>query len=132
MPYLKLKETTGSLPTSEYELFENDTVIGKIQIRHKASHGVGIPESMVSHIYYEISPEYRLKGYGTQILALGLLEARNLGLKELFITCREDNVGSRKIIEANGGVFVGDEVIDAEGVKMLRYRISLGDTRTSL
>ena len=127
MIYLKHKETTGKLPTSEYELFDNEVPVGKIQLRHKPSHGVGIPKNMASHIYYEIFSEYRLRGYGKQVLALGLKEAAKIGLKEIFITCMENNAGSKKIIEANGGAFVEDAMIPEEGKKMLKYRIVPGD-----
>jgi predicted acetyltransferase len=131
MIYLKHKETSGKLPTSEYELFDSDMVVGKIQIRHKPSHGVGIPENMASHIYYEILPEYRSKGYGKQVLALGLEEAKKIGLSEVSITCMENNIGSKKIIEANGGVFVEDVMIPEEGKKMFRYQILLSDPQAS-
>ncbi|HMP67583.1 MAG TPA: GNAT family N-acetyltransferase [Candidatus Paceibacterota bacterium] len=131
MIYLKHKETLGILPTSEYELFDDKICVGKIQIRHKPSHGVGIPESMASHIYYEILPEYRSKGYGKRILALGLEEAKRIGLKEVSITCMEDNIGSKKIIEANGAIFVEDAIIPKESKKMLKYRIMLSDPYTS-
>ncbi len=131
MIYLKHKETSGRLPTSEYELFDENINVGKIQIRHKPSHGVGIPESMASHVYYEILSEYRSKGYGKQILALGLEEAKKIGLAEISITCMEDNIGSKKIIEANEGVFVEDAMIPEEGKKMLKYRILLGDPQAS-
>jgi len=56
MIYLKHKQTSGMLPTSEYELFDDEIHVGKIQLRHKSSHGAGFPESMESHIYYEILP----------------------------------------------------------------------------
>ena len=124
MIYLKHKETSGCLSTSEYDLFDNNTPVGKIQIRHKPSCSVGIPENMASHMYYEILPQYRLKGYGKKILSLGIEEAKKIGLREVLITCMEDNVGSKKIIEANGGVFVRDFVIPEQG-KMLKYQIVL-------
>jgi predicted acetyltransferase len=127
MIYLKHKETSGRLPTSEYKLFDDGKLVGKIQVRHKPSHGVGIPENMASHIYYEILPEYRSKGYGKQVLALGLVEARKIGLNEVSVTCMEDNIGSKKIIEANRGVYIEDSMIPEEGKKMLKYRIVLSD-----
>lgn len=130
MIYLKHKETLGRLPTSEYELLDGDVVVGKIQIRHNPSHGVGIPENMASHIYYEILPEHRSKGYGKQILTLSLAEAKKIGLKEISITCMEDNIGSKKIIEANGGVLVENAMIPEEGKKMLKYQILLSDPQT--
>lgn len=125
MIYLKHKETSGRLPTSEYELFDDEKLVGKIQIRHKPSHGVGIPEHMASHVYYEILPEYRSKGYGKQILTLGLEEAKKIGLKEISITCMEDNIGSKKIIEDNGGVFIEWAMIHGEDKKMFKYQIRL-------
>jgi len=124
-PQLILKETLGRLPTSEYELVDNGNVVGKIQVRHKPSHGVGIPESMASHIYYEIIPEHRSKGYGKKILTLGLERAKEIGLKEVSITCMEDNLASKNIIETNGGIFVDEAMIPDEGKKMLKYKISL-------
>lgn len=117
MIYLKHKETSGRLPTSEHELFDNEKLVGKIQIRHQPSHGVGVPESMASHIYYEILPEYRSRGYGKQILALGLEEAKKIGLKEVLITCMENNTSSKKIIETNGAIFIEDAMIPEEGKK---------------
>ncbi len=131
MIYLKHKETSGRLPTSEYELFDDEKLVGKIQIRHKPSYGAGIPESMASHIYYEILPEYRSKGYGKQILTLGLEEAKKIGLKEVTITCMDDNIGSKKIIEANGAVFIEEAMIPEDAKKMLKYRILFNDPQTS-
>ena len=131
MIYLRLKETSGRLPTSEYELFDDEILIGKIQVRHKSSHGIGIPENMASHIYYEISPEYRSKGYGKKILPLGLEKAKEIGLEEIFITCMEDNLGSKKIIESNGAIFVENVMIPEEGKKMLKYKILLSDPHPS-
>lgn len=94
MVYLKHKETSGRLPTSSYELFDNNTVVGTIQIRHQVSCGSGVPQNMASHIYYEIFSEHRSKGYGTQILKLGLKEAKDIGLNEVFVTYMKDNAGS--------------------------------------
>jgi predicted acetyltransferase len=127
MIYLKHKATSGKLPTSEYELFDNENLVGKIQIRQTPSHGISIPESMASHIYYEIIPEYRSMGYGKQILTLGLEEAKKNNLKEVFVSCMEDNIGSKKVIEANGGVFVEDAMIPEEGRKMLKYHILISN-----
>jgi predicted acetyltransferase len=55
------------------------------------------------HIGYEIRPSKRRQGYGTAMLRLGLDEARAHGLDRVLLTCNEDNAGSRKVIERNGG-----------------------------
>ena len=43
-------------------------------------------------------------GYGTKTLEFALLEAKKFGIHNVLITCDDDNVGSAKIIEKNGGV----------------------------
>lgn len=125
MPRLVLDKKEGILPTSEYDLFDGETIVGKIQIRHRPSNGKDIPEEMKNHIYYEIFPEYQGKGYGNKILELGLEEAKKIGLHEVYITCMEDNIPSKKIIENNGGEFVKELLIPSRGKKMLKYKIDL-------
>ena len=44
-------------------------------------------------------------GYGKEILKLGLEQYKNIIEDDnILITCDDDNIGSSKIIEANGGV----------------------------
>ena len=102
MPHLRFKSLTGPLPTSTFDLMEANMVIGCIQIRHQPSHSIDVPANMESHIFYEIDPAYRGKGFGRKILELGPQEAKKLGLNEVMVTCDEDNLPSKKIIEANG------------------------------
>jgi predicted acetyltransferase len=52
-----------------------------------------------------VVPESRRQGYATAILRQSLRIARQkLGLKRVLVTCDDDNVGSIKTIEKNGGV----------------------------
>lgn len=113
----------GELPTSRFDFMEDETKIGFIQIRHRPSHSKEVPANMASHIYYEIEPAFRGKGYGKKLLELGLREAKKIGLKEIAITCMEDNLASKKVIESNGGVMVDEAVIPTTGKKMLKYLI---------
>ena len=115
----------GKSSTNEYKLVEDGKQIGMIQVRRNASASVGFPPVLASHIYYEIDPEYRGKGHGKKILALGLNEAKNLGLEELVITCLENNIASQKIIESNGGILEASVFIPQKNEKVLKYRISL-------
>ncbi|MBD3331077.1 GNAT family N-acetyltransferase [Candidatus Peregrinibacteria bacterium] len=77
----------------------------------------------VIHIGYYIRPSARQKGYGTKILELGLIKAKELGLQEVLLTCYESNIASKKIIEKNKGKFQ-DKVYD-EGESKLKYWIKL-------
>lgn len=121
---LVLKNTIGPLPTYEFELVDEERCVGRLQLRHSPSKSSSFPEGFESHIYYEIDPEYRGKGYGKEILKLGLVEARSRGLSEVILTCTEENVASCKIIEFNGGKLL-DSKHSLDGKLVRKYRIIL-------
>ncbi|MDZ5710943.1 GNAT family N-acetyltransferase [Jeotgalibacillus haloalkalitolerans] len=96
-----------------------EKVLGAVHIRHE------LTETLFQrggHIGYGIRPDERKKGYATEILKLSLREARELGINDVLITCDDDNPGSYKTIESNGGV---RDPQDAEenGVLVRRYWI---------
>jgi predicted acetyltransferase len=75
---------------------------------------------------YWIRPSRRRQGYGKLILRLALERFRQLGNRSILITCNSDNMPSRKIIEANGGIFeseISDE-LSPTGIRR-RYWIHL-------
>jgi predicted acetyltransferase len=67
------------------------------------------------HIGYDVAPMARRHGHATRMLALALPIARELGIDQALLTCDVDNIASRKIIEANGGV------LDNEATGRLRF-----------
>ena len=73
---------------------------------------------MAGHIGYKIRPSERRKGYGKLICRLAIGEARKLGIGDILITCDDDNIGSRKIIEANGGQL--QDIIDNNRAALTR------------
>lgn len=121
---LVLKEISGELPTSHFELIKEGRKIGYLQLRHRPSHSNEFPEDFANHIYYEIEEEERGKGYGKELLRFGLEKAKEMEFKEVTVTCYEENVSSRKIIEANRGSLIG-EGEDTGGNPILKYRILL-------
>lgn len=92
----------GYVPATTYWLIVDNEFIGSVNIRHILSENLS---KVGGHIGYDIRPSRRKKGYGRKILKLALSKARELGLKKILITCDETNIASKKIIEANGGVF---------------------------
>jgi len=88
-------------------VLDHKTVVGESRLRHSLT---SMSEIEGGHIGYAIRPSQRLNGYGTQILKLTLIEAARLGLQKVLITCDADNIGSQKIIQANGGVFDGENI----------------------
>lgn len=73
------------------------------------------------HIGYGIRPSARRQGYGTALLGLMLQLARQRGYDRVMVTCDADNVGSRKIIEANGGQPAGQAISTRTGKLVLRF-----------
>ena len=112
----------GRVPASEFWLIDDNEIIGRLSLRHELNEYL---LKMGGHIGYEIWPSKRRQGYGTEILRLGLEKARELGLVRVLVTCDEDNIGSKKIIEQNGGMFENAIEIDGDPVKKLRYWIDI-------
>jgi predicted acetyltransferase len=86
-----------------------------------------LPAYCLGHIGYSVVPWKRRCGYGTQALQLLLPYARQEGLPYVELTTDADNVASRKVIEANGGVLTERFHKPAAygGTESLRFRIRL-------
>lgn len=110
------------VPATEYWLIDGDEYIGRLSLRHELNATL---LSWGGHIGYAIRPSKRRRGYGKQILRLGLVKAREHGLSRVLVTCDEDNTGSKKIIEHNGGIL--ENVAEIEGLpkRKLRYWIEI-------
>lgn len=94
----------GLVAMTTYWLFRGDAPVGMSKLRHKLTDSL---RRIGGHVGYCVRPSERGNGYGNAVLALTLLAAKTLGLKELLITCRADNTASRRVAERNGGEFDG-------------------------
>ena len=112
----------GRVPGSDFWLIDDNEFIGRLSLRHELNEFL---LKMGGHIGYEIRPSKRRQGYGTEILRLGLEKAKELGLQRVLVTCDEDNIGSKKIIEYNGGQFENAIEIEGDTVRKLRYWITI-------
>src|SRR3989344_3179647 len=92
----------GYVPHTVFWLVDGEKFIGWLNIRHRLNEHL---REVGGHIGYAIRPSERGKGYGNKILELALTKARELGIKDVRITCNADNIRSAKVIEKNGGVF---------------------------
>jgi len=96
-------------------------VLGMFNFRHELNDFL---EKIGGHIGYCVRPSERRKGYAKEMLFLGLEKCREYGLKSVLITCTDSNIGSRKTIEACGGVFEGHTHID-DDEDARRYWVNL-------
>lgn len=76
--------------------------LGRLAIRHQLTPRL---LDFGGHIGYDVRPSARRRGHATAMLAEARPVAAQLGINPALVTCDDDNTGSRKVIEANGGVF---------------------------
>lgn len=57
------------------------------------------------HVGYSMRPSARRQGHATTALTEVLELAGQMGLGRVLVTCEEDNVGSRAVVERVGGVY---------------------------
>ena len=90
------------VPTTFLFAFDEGRVVGRTSIRHHLNERL---LRMHGHIGYVVVPEFRRRGYATAILRQSLEIAHgHLGIGRVLVTCDDDNVGSIRTIERNGGV----------------------------
>jgi len=104
------------VPVTELWYVDGPCYIGTVMIRHQLTPAL---RRDGGNIGYHVVPGQRRRGHATAMLAAAFPWCRELGLTKVLVTTAIDNVGSRRVIEANGGVLESD----ADGV--LRYWIDL-------
>jgi predicted acetyltransferase len=112
----------GKVPSTQFFLIDGaGRILGAIAFRHTLNaklleHG--------GHIGYGVRPCERRKGYGGLMLSLLLEKVQARGCDRVLLTCDDDNAGSCRIIEKNGGIL--EKKIVFEGKPSRRYWIDLG------
>lgn len=91
----------GWVPQSTLWWIDGEDYVGRVAIRHRLTEPL---LQFGGHIGYDVRSSRRRQGHATAMLAAALPFARDLGIERALVTCDHDNIGSRKVIEANGGV----------------------------
>jgi predicted acetyltransferase len=76
--------------------------VGSISLRHTLT---DLLLTWGGHIGYSVRPSARRRGHASRALALMLPVCAERGIDPVLVTCDTDNVGSRRTIEKNGGVY---------------------------
>ena len=87
----------GYEPFYTYWLIDNGEYIGSANLR------------------LELTPQKRLRGYGTIILSKMLEVAQDKGLSSVILTCEADNVSAVNTIENCGGRLTGVNIVNIGG-----------------
>ncbi len=108
----------GRVPMTHFWLIvDGATYAGDLELRHGLNDALRL---YGGHIGYKVRPSQRRKGYGTLLCKFGIEEARRRGIADILITCDDDNIGSRKVIEASGGI-LEDKVDNHRAALTRRY-----------
>lgn len=115
---------TGKVPASTYFLLRktDNRILGIINIRYEFNEYL---KNYGGHIGYSIRPTERRKGYGRKQLILGLEKCLEIQINNVLITCRENNIGSAKVIESCGGIYEDTRFCKDENDNLKRYWINI-------
>ncbi|MFL4474865.1 GNAT family N-acetyltransferase [Paeniglutamicibacter sp. MACA_103] len=106
----------GWVRSALWGAFDDGILVGRTCIRFELNEHL---LSVGGHIGYAVRPEHRRRGHATGILRLSLAQLAQRNIASALLTCREDNVGSARTIEANGGVL--ENVVEASDGPTRRY-----------
>jgi predicted acetyltransferase len=111
------ERATYLVPSTTWWWVDGSEYLGRISLRHRLTERL---LEIGGHIGYDVRPSARRRGHATAMLRAVLPHTYELGIDPALVTCDNDNVGSRKVIEANGGVF------EDERAGKLRYWVPTG------
>ena len=90
------------VPSTFLFAFKGERIVGRVSIRHMLNDFL---LRVGGHIGYVVVPQCRRQGHATAILRLALhIAHEKLGIRRVLVTCDDDNVGSIRTIENNGGI----------------------------
>jgi predicted acetyltransferase len=91
----------GRVPSTTWWWVDGPDYLGRIALRHKLTDSL---RETGGHIGYDVRPTARRQGHATAMLRAALPHVNRMGIDPVLITCDVDNIASRRVIEANGGV----------------------------
>jgi len=92
---------SGYLPTTTYFALDGEEIIATLRLRHGDNEAT---RQWLGHIGYETRPSRRGEGAATVLLCW---VQQQVLAAPVLISCGEDNLASRKVITAAGGVLLG-------------------------
>jgi predicted acetyltransferase len=91
----------GYVPSTHLWWLDGDTFLGRVHIRHRLTPFL---REVGGHLGYHVVPAHRRRGHATAMLSAAVPVAAALGIDCLLVTCDDDAIASRRVIESNGGL----------------------------
>jgi predicted acetyltransferase len=91
----------GRVPQTTLWWVCGEEFLGRVSLRHRLTDELRVHGG---HIGYDVRPSARRRGHATAMLRAALPVAAGLGIDRALLTCDADNLASRKVIKANGGI----------------------------
>ena len=108
----------GLVRQENFWLTDGEAILGHLRLRRRLNAKL---ERLGGHIGYDVPPRWRRQGCATRMLALGLVEARRIGIEQALLTADAANTASLRVIEKNSGVL--DAAYAFEGRPTRRYGV---------
>ena len=99
---VRAEERAWGVPVTTFWYTDGLLYLGTVIVRHRLT-----PELARDggHVGYHVAPRHRRHGHGTAMLTAAVGYCRGeLGLQRILVTCDNSNTGSKRVIEASGGV----------------------------
>ncbi|MDQ2739222.1 MAG: GNAT family N-acetyltransferase [Actinomycetota bacterium] len=111
----------GRVPASFLVATIDGAVVGRVSIRHQLNDWL---LAFGGHIGYCVLPPFRRRGFATDIVRQSLIIARAFGVERVLLTCDDENLASREVIERCGGLLDPDRPLAPGESLKRRYWIA--------
>lgn len=91
----------AGVPATQLKAVVDRRIVGRVSVRFELSE---LLFRIGGHIGYYLLPQFRGRGYGTEMLRQSLIIARSRGVGPVLIICDDENAPSAAVAERCGGV----------------------------
>ncbi len=115
------------VPSETYYLIrvKDNQIVGMINIRLTLNERL---QKCGGHIGYGIRPSERQKGYNKINLYLALKRCQELGINEVILDCKSNNIASSRTMISLGGIKIDEYYNEEEQCLMWRYIINVDES----